>query len=435
MRREVKIGVFLTVAFIIVAVFIFVVGDLSTVFSKPGYTVYIYFDSAAGLEKRTVVRMAGVKMGYVQDIRLKGSQAEVVLSVEPDVKLPTDSKATLAALGLLGEKYIEILPGQETSFCPPGGSIEVIPPVSLDQLGIELYAISSEIKETGKVLREMLGGEEGKGNVKEIFESLAQFASDLKEFSAANKQNLGLSIQKTSDVIHNFDERVAEVSKSLDELVVLLKEMVEENRENVKANIQNIKELMSKADTSLHRLDETLDRINTGDGTLGKLIRQPELYEEAEKTIGEIKRAVQPVSSLRATAGLQFEYFTEPNLIKSYLSFTLWPAPSRYLLTQIIQDPFLNEFTFSAQAGLRWGNLSPRAGVMQSKIGAAIDYYAFNDRLKFSLESFDFNRRPQPRFRFFSIFSASKYFYLLFGLDDFAHSENRELFFGLGLGL
>ena len=216
---------------------------------------------------------------------------------------------------------------------------------------------------------------------------------------------------------------------------MLLKEVVEENRENVKNNFQNIKELINKADVSLQRLDETLDKISSGEGTLGKLIQQPELYEEAEEAMGEIKRVIRPVSSFRAAAGLQFEYFVEPNLVKSYLSFTLWPAPTRFLLTQVVQDPFLDKFTFSAQAGLRWGSFSPRAGVMQSKIGAGIDFYALNDHLKFSLESFDFNRRPNPHFRFFTSYSASKYFYLLFGLDDFAESGERALFFGLGLGL
>jgi phospholipid/cholesterol/gamma-HCH transport system substrate-binding protein len=435
MKSEVKIGIFLSIAILIVAVFIFVVGDLNNLLKKPGYSVFIYFDSAAGLEKRTVVRMAGVKMGFVQDIRLKGSQAEVVLSVNPDVKLPVDSKATLAALGLLGEKYIEILPGSAETYCQPGGSIAVIPPVSLDQLGTELYAISTEIRETGKVLREMIGGEEAKGNIKEIFESLAQFASDLKEFSESNKQGLGLSIQRTSEAIHNFDNKVNEVSQSLDELVSLLKEMVEENRENVKANFQNIKELVNKADSSLQRLNDTMEKISAGEGSLGKLIRQPELYDDAEETMGEIKRAIRPLSSFRAEAGLHFEYFAEANLVKSFLSFNLWPTPSKYLMTQVVQDPFLDKFTFSAQAGIRWGYFSPRAGIMQSKIGAGVDFYVWGDRLKFSLESFDFNRRPNPHFRFFTSYSASKYLYLLFGLDDFAESAERELFFGLGLGL
>ena len=84
---------------------------------------------------------------------------------------------------------------------------------------------------------------------------------------------------------------------------------------------------------------------------------------------------------------------------------------------------------------MRWGDFASRAGIMQSKIGAAVQYYILKDRLRFSLESYDFNRRPYPYFRFATSFSATKYFYLLFGFDDFASSGLRDFFFGLGLGL
>ena len=135
MRRELKIGIFLAVAISVLAAFIFVVGDLSVLFKKPGYLLYVSYDSAAGLEKRALVRMAGVKIGYVKDIRLKQSKAEVLLSIDSGINVPRGSKATLASLGLLGEKHIEIMPSEEAKFCLPGETIEGIPPVSFDQMG------------------------------------------------------------------------------------------------------------------------------------------------------------------------------------------------------------------------------------------------------------------------------------------------------------
>ena len=137
-RQEIKIGLFLAIALAIIMLFIFVVGDLSTLFEKKGYPLYTYYDSVAGLEKRTVVRLAGVKVGYVQDIRLKGSQAEVEMSIDPDIKIRRDSRATLASLGLLGEKYVEILPGEDDRMVQPGDTIASLPTVRFDQLGIML---------------------------------------------------------------------------------------------------------------------------------------------------------------------------------------------------------------------------------------------------------------------------------------------------------
>jgi virulence factor Mce-like protein len=435
MKREIKIGLFLSGAILILAVFIFIVGDLTTIFQKPGYPLYLYFDSAAGLEKNTIVKLAGVNIGNVRNIRLKEGQAEVTLDIDNNVRLRKGSTATLAALGLLGEKYLEIMPGKQQSFCQPGDTIAVIPSVSFDRLGSELVTVSDDIKETGKILRDIIGDEETKGNIKDILNNLAQFASDLKDLSSDTKENLGLSIQKTSEAIQNFDNRVYDLAQSMDELVLLLKDMVEENRKSVKMNLENISELLNKADKSLELLDKTLTNINEGEGTFGKLVKSPDLYLEAEKTIDEIKKIIKPVSAISTSANLHFEYYSSQESLKSYLSFYLWPQPSKFLMGQVVQDPEPDKFTFSLQGGLRLGNFSPRAGIIQSKFGAALDYYFLNDRIKFSLESFDFNRKPHPHFRLYMDISASKYFYLHFGLDDFSLSDQRKFFFGLGLGI
>lgn len=435
MKREVKIGMFLSGAILILAVFIFIVGDLTTLFQKPGYSLYLYFDSAAGLEKNTVVKLAGVKIGNVKDIRLKEGQAEVTLDIDNNVRLRKGSIATVAALGLLGEKYIEILPGKQQVFCQPGDTITVLPSVSFDRLGSELVTVSDDIKETGKILRDIIGDEESKGNIKEILNNLSLFASDLKDLSGETKENLGLTIQKTSEAIENFDNRVNDLAQSMDKLVLLLKDMVEENRKSVKKNMENISDLLNKTEKSRELLDKTLTNIIEGEGTLGKLVKSPDLYNEVEKTIGEIKKIIKPVSSISTSANLHFEYYSSQESLKSYLSFYLWPQPSKFLMGQVVQDPELDKFTFSLQGGLRMGNLSPRAGIIQSKFGAALDYYLLKDRIKFSLESFDFNRQPHPHFRLYMDISASKYIYLHFGLDDFSLSDHRKFFFGLGLGI
>ena len=79
-RQERKVGIFLAVGLIILAVFIFVVGDFSTMFEQKGYTLYAHFGTVAGLEKKTVVRMAGVKVGAVKTVSLKGGKAEVAVT-------------------------------------------------------------------------------------------------------------------------------------------------------------------------------------------------------------------------------------------------------------------------------------------------------------------------------------------------------------------
>ncbi len=152
MKREFKIGAFIAMAFFIMALFIFVVGDLGVIFERKGYPLFARFDSVAGLEKRAMVRMAGVKAGYVEEIRLEGNKARVKMSLYPGLRVPRDSKATLASLGLLGEKYIEIVPGESAEHCRPQETIQGLPPVNMDQIGSLLLSIGEEISHLGEGL-------------------------------------------------------------------------------------------------------------------------------------------------------------------------------------------------------------------------------------------------------------------------------------------
>ena len=61
MTRETRIGIFVGAALLILVVFIFIVGDLQTLFRKSGYPLSVEFASAAGLERRAPVKMAGVE--------------------------------------------------------------------------------------------------------------------------------------------------------------------------------------------------------------------------------------------------------------------------------------------------------------------------------------------------------------------------------------
>jgi len=435
MKSELKVGIFFAVVLVMVAVIILVVGDMSNLFKESGYPIYLYFDSAVGLEKRNVVRLAGIKIGYIDDIRLKGSKAEVVLSIDNKVGIKKGSKANLAALGLLGEKYIEIIPGKGPGIIQPGETMESISPVGFDQLGPVLFSAGDEIKELGKNLRELVGDEKTKENLRETIQNLSALVADLKDVFGANKEIMSEGLQNSSKAIQNFDQRSERVSQNLNELISVLKDTVEKNRGDVELSLDNIKELIPRIEESMQLLNESLKEINSGDGTLGKMIQQPELYTKAEETVESLQRVISPVSSFKAHAGLEFGYYGESNMVKGRLMLSLWPASEKYLFAEIIRDPWQDAFTYSLQGGIRFGAISPRAGIMESRMGAGIDCYVLEDRLKFTFESFDFNRHPRPRFRIWTRYAASKYFYVLFGIDDFALAPQRELFFGLGLGL
>jgi phospholipid/cholesterol/gamma-HCH transport system substrate-binding protein len=84
-----------------------------------------HFDRIDGLVIGSDVRISGIKVGAVKStvVDPKTYLAQVIFTVDPQIKLPKDTSAEIASEGLLGGKFIAIVPGGETVYLQPGGVI------------------------------------------------------------------------------------------------------------------------------------------------------------------------------------------------------------------------------------------------------------------------------------------------------------------------
>lgn len=90
-----------------------------------GYDVTASFYKIGGLAPGSDVRVNGIKVGTVKsrDLDLDTFDAVVTLSMDPTIKLPTDTVATVASEGILGGLYVRLIPGQDSARIEPGGEI------------------------------------------------------------------------------------------------------------------------------------------------------------------------------------------------------------------------------------------------------------------------------------------------------------------------
>ncbi|PPB81207.1 phospholipid/cholesterol/gamma-HCH transport system substrate-binding protein [Albidovulum inexpectatum] len=90
------------------------------------YELMASFRSAEGITVGTDVRMAGVKIGRVIDLRLNPQtyRADATFTVDGAIAVPDDSTAIIASEGLLGGSYLEIQPGGSPMNLEPGTEIE-----------------------------------------------------------------------------------------------------------------------------------------------------------------------------------------------------------------------------------------------------------------------------------------------------------------------
>ena len=90
-----------------------------------GYTVIANFSKIGGLQVGSDVRISGIKVGSVMATELKQDDytADVYLSIDSSVRLPIDTEATIADVGIMGDKYVRLEPGKSQALLSPGDQI------------------------------------------------------------------------------------------------------------------------------------------------------------------------------------------------------------------------------------------------------------------------------------------------------------------------
>ncbi len=91
---------------------------------RGGLTLIANFDELGGLKPRAPVVIAGVKVGQVRSTELGPDyRARVTLDLDPGLKIPADTMASIVTAGLLGDRYISLQPGGDPQLLQNGGTI------------------------------------------------------------------------------------------------------------------------------------------------------------------------------------------------------------------------------------------------------------------------------------------------------------------------
>ncbi len=148
-RLEFSVGIFMIIGVLCLGYLSFTLGNLGI--GKDRYEVSAVFPTVSGLKTKAQVLMAGVEIGEVQKVRLKDSQAEVILSLNKNVKIEDDSIAAIKTMGIIGEKYVSITPGASDTYLKNGGVIrETQPPLDIESLISRFVFGSMENKKPGQ---------------------------------------------------------------------------------------------------------------------------------------------------------------------------------------------------------------------------------------------------------------------------------------------
>lgn len=240
-RSEIRAGVFLLLSFVILVVMVFAVSDIASLFKKKK-ELKVLFLFSDGIEKNAQVRLSGIKIGKVSDIRVSpefGDRIELTLNVFNDTVLKEDTKAAIKSLGLVGGKYVELTGGsQKAPLLGPETVIIGDESLKLDDLTKAGLDVVAKLRNIATNLDHLIGDPVLAKSLKSTIQNLQDVSANIKVMTSSKEEiaqglkNLPEMLKKLDDSANNIraitekgDKLVGENRKQIDEMVEHFRDM------------------------------------------------------------------------------------------------------------------------------------------------------------------------------------------------------------------
>ena len=277
---ELRVGLVVVFASITLGVLIFLMTGASGLFTQK-ITLLAYFDNAEGLRGGAPVRLAGVDIGNVTDIRVVPERLESPVQVTMRVNtryqdaMRTSSVAMLSTAGVLGETFVDILTPQPEPGSPLGEVLHDNSVVTTQESPAlqDVVRASQTTLQNVEVLvlrldRIIAQIESGKGTI-------GEFIYDEQLY-----RRLNAMVNDVNSIVTRIDQGQGTIGK----LVVS-------------------DELFNQASAAITKLNTIVDDIQAGQGTAGKLIKDPTLYNNATSTLAKADRIMTDINEGKGPVG------------------------------------------------------------------------------------------------------------------------------------
>lgn len=246
MTAETKVGLFTFLGIVLLGLSIFMLGNFTI---SSGYDVNVYFNDVSGLPAKSNVRLNGVEVGKVKELKIVDGKVLAIVRINEGVIIYKDSKFVIAASSLIGTNYLQIDQGHASSGIIKEGDIIQ---------GISMASISDMITQTLGTLQDFTKSISDEG----------RFGEDLNA-TLSNLRNL---------------------SGNINELVLSLRPYLASSMQNVSELTQTSKEFMGKLDS-----DDGLFKALTQDKQMAQDVKDTlanvrQVSEDAKQFIGRIAR-------------------------------------------------------------------------------------------------------------------------------------------------
>jgi phospholipid/cholesterol/gamma-HCH transport system substrate-binding protein len=324
-RLEIKVGALVLAALVGVLGLLFLMGELRL---GRGEGLRVDFSHTGNVVKGAPVKLAGVQVGRVEEIRLLPDRRdasglslpvrmELAVSQEALGALRTDARVTVATMGPLGEPYLELNPGSAGAPpLPPGSTLRGTDfprfDVIAQQLSQFLDTMSAMVGKDPEAVAELATNvsrlartletvvTENRVEVRTLATELSAAARDMRQLAQLARASLqpGGSGAKLLDdaaaaaavMRREIPGLTSSAEKTLDGMATVMGALTPEDGQRLKLALERFTAAGVQLEQLAARADRVLARIDAGEGTGGALLNDPTIYNELRMLITDLRK-------------------------------------------------------------------------------------------------------------------------------------------------
>lgn len=494
-KIEIAVGTFVLAALAVFAYMGFKVGAFR--FDRSRYNEYtIFFKDISGLSRKADVKIAGVKVGWVEDFTLHAdgkTEAEVKVMVMKDYSLYKDAYAIVRQQGLLGPTYLEVITGDPLLAKLHSGDALSKPnqsPVSMDELLHQFKKIASNVEEITDSVKDAIGVADGRQQLRDFFTNLSNTAEKISSFSDVLERTFVNNEEGINEML-SLGKDFKRLSAKLEDDVF---PAIKSGFNRIEHTSIALEEASIQARDGLKSLSSVAEKIDDGKGLLGKIINEDETYKDLKVAVSGLRNYFAKVDRIQIVFDAHYESMHRPaehycfEDSKGYFDVRVHPNEDYFYLVQlaasekgymdrhdviktyidqkgnpvdttrlVIDDATKLEFTYQQNLqilnrnrfrfGVQFGKVfkdvvALRFGLFEgfAGLGVDVDIPTGTDKFRWvtTLEAFDFTGQNRvwdrrPHFKWLNRMFILRNIYFTFGADDFASRHNANVFLGAGI--
>jgi len=435
------------------------------------YVVHAYLPDATGLAPHSRVTIAGIAVGSIDKISLEKGRARVDVKMSKDVALFQSATLGVKSTSLLGENMIVLTPGMGDPKKKDGDEIDTLPEArSFDSIKDEIGRIADLVEKVVQQLANSVGTDKGGKNIERTLQNLADATEAINLTVRENRAMIRESITNIDNITTQGGPELLRILQNVRVVTEDVKVMMAKQEASadggtgsgeLRQTIERVNRASASLESALAHIDKVAERVEKGEGTLGRLSKDETLINEVQGVAEGVNDYVDSLRRMQTVVGLRSDYNFLANTIKSYVELRLQPREDKYYLIELINDPrgktsFMqtdvdttnpNEpshyrtvtttttdaFRFSIMFARRLGPFTGRFGIKESTGGVGLDTHLLSNRFEIVQDLFGFGEEVRPRYRVFVGYEFVPRLWLLGGVDHLFLSNRRDYFLGLQL--